>query len=49
MVSEKNIFLSYPHYKSMGAIYGHGGHLDLCTMTISLIFNPLKHKAPHDV
>ena len=26
------------HYKSMGAIYGHGGHLDLRTMTICIYF-----------
>ena len=34
MVSEKDIFSSFSHYKSMGAIYGHGGHLDLWTVTI---------------
>ena len=25
---------SFFHYKSMGAISQHGGHLDLCTVTI---------------
>ena len=25
---------SFSHYKSMGAIYGHGGHLDLRIVTI---------------
>ena len=37
MVSEK-IFKKKSHYKSMGAIYGHGGHLDLRTMTICTYF-----------
>ena len=27
-------FLSFSHYKSMGATYQHGGHLDLRTLTI---------------
>ena len=27
-------FLSFSHYKSMEAIYGHSGHLDLGTVTI---------------
>ena len=27
-------FLSFSHYKSMGAIYRHGGHLELRTVTI---------------
>ena len=27
-------FLSFSHYKSMGAISRHGGHLDLQTVTI---------------
>ena len=27
-------FLSFSHYKSMGAISQHGGHLDLRTVTI---------------
>ena len=31
-------FLSFSHYKSMGAIYGYGGHLDLQTMTICTYF-----------
>ena len=30
-------FLSFSHYKSMGAISRHGGHLDLGTLQI---FNP---------
>ena len=34
MVSEKEIFLSFSHYKSMGAISRHGGHLHLQTVTI---------------
>ena len=33
-------FLSFSHYKSMGAIYQHGGHLDLRNMTIFTNFNP---------
>ena len=37
MVSEKKIFLSFSHYKSTGAVYGHGGNLDLRT-TISTYF-----------
>ena len=31
-------FLSFSHYKSMGAILRHGGHLDLQTMTICIYF-----------
>ena len=43
-------FLSFSHYKSMGAIYGCGDHLDLWTMTICTNFqSPLKHRAPHEV
>ena len=38
MVLEKKIFLRFSHYKSMGAIYGHGGHLDLRMMTICTHF-----------
>ena len=38
MVSEKKIFLSFSHYKSMGAIYRHGGHLDLRRTTICTYF-----------
>ena len=38
MVSEKKIFLSFPHCKPVGAIYGHGGHLDLQTMTSCTYF-----------
>ena len=38
MISEKKVFLSFSHYKSMGAIYGHGGHLDLWTTTICTYF-----------
>ena len=38
MVSEKKIFLGFSHYKSMGAIYGHGGHRDLRTTTICTYF-----------
>ena len=38
MVSEKKIFLTFSHFKSLGAIYGHGGHLDLWTVTICANF-----------
>ena len=38
MGSQKKIFLSFSHYKSIGAIYGHGDHLDLMTMTICTYF-----------
>ena len=31
-------FLSFSHYKSMGAIYRHGRHLDLRTVTICTYF-----------
>ena len=31
-------FLSFSHYKSMGAIYRHGSHLDLRTTTICTYF-----------
>ena len=31
-------FLSFSHYKSMGAIYRHGGHPDLRTTTICTYF-----------
>ena len=31
-------FLNFSHYKSMGAIYGHGGHLDLRTTTTCTYF-----------
>ena len=30
--------LSFSHYKSMGAIYSHGGHLDIRTTTICTYF-----------
>ena len=30
-------FLSFSHYKSMGALSRHGGHLDLQTVTIFTI------------
>ena len=40
MVLEKKIFLSFSHYKSIGVIYEHGGHLDLRTMTICTNFQP---------
>ena len=33
-------FLSFSHYTSMGAIYRHGGHLDLWTVTIFTNFQP---------
>ena len=35
---EEGFFNIFPHYKSMGAIYGHAGHLDLRTMTICTNF-----------
>ena len=38
MVSEKKIFWRFSHYKFLGAIYEHGGHLDLRTMTICTNF-----------
>ena len=31
-------FLSFSHYMSMGAVYGHGSHLDLRTTTICIYF-----------
>ena len=31
MISEKSLFKFFP---SMGALYGHGGHLDLRTVTM---------------
>ena len=41
MVDEEKIFKIFPHYKSMGAIYGHtGGHIDLRTMAICTYFQP---------
>ena len=40
MVSEKKILKFFFHYKSMGAIYGHGRHLDSRTMTICIYFQP---------
>ena len=40
MIFEK-IFLSFSHYKSMEAIYGHGGHLDLRIITICTYFQSL--------
>ena len=36
MISE--IFFSFSHYKSMAAIYGHGGHLDTWTVTTCINF-----------
>ena len=39
MVTEKkNLLFSFSHFKSMGAIYGHGGHFDLRTVTICTNF-----------
>ena len=31
---QRRIFFNFSHHKSMGAIYRHGGHLDLRTLTI---------------
>ena len=42
---EEEDFLSFSHYKSMGAIYGHGDHLDLPTTTICTYFqSPFKRR-----
>ena len=38
MVSEKEIFLSFSHHKSMGAISQHVGHLHLRTVPIFINF-----------
>ena len=42
-------FLSFSHYKSMGAISRHGGHLDLRTVTIFTNIQSPFNKAPHKV
>ena len=34
----RRFFKVFPHFKCMGVIYGHGGHLDLRTMTICTYF-----------
>ena len=34
----RRLFVSFSHYKSMGAISRHGGHLDLRTVTIFINF-----------
>ena len=48
MGSEKKIFLKcFPHFKSVGAIYGHGGHLDLRTVIIFTNFYSLFNTRLH--
>ena len=40
-------FLSFSHCKSMGAIYRHGSHLDLLTMTIFTNFQSPFNRSLH--
>ena len=40
-------FLSFSHYKSMGVISRHGGHLDLQTMTFCINFQSLFNTRLH--